>query len=160
MLNNRHVHRKKNPLDIHSHIELFIQWIKCRHRWLGGELDSLFTSSFFPSSSLQLFEKITFELILSCSKGFSRLFSSMGQNEKGESKIIYRLLLNRRRRKKNRELRSFFFKVDINNERYCFVFTYRLSVKYKKKKSRIFDKKKQFKLILSFFVFIIDHHSI
>ncbi len=77
----------------------------------------------------------------------------MGQNEKGESKIIYRLLLNRRRRKKNRELRSFFFKVDINNERYCFVFTYRLSVKYKKKKSRIFDKKKQFKLILSFFCF-------
>lgn len=35
--------RKKNTTEYsHSHTELFIQWIKCRHRWLDVELDSFF----------------------------------------------------------------------------------------------------------------------
>jgi len=37
--------REKKRLDTHT--ELFIQWIKCRHRWLDVDIDSLFTI-FFP----------------------------------------------------------------------------------------------------------------
>ncbi len=109
MLNNRHVQmiEKKTELDTHSHTELFVQWIKCRHRWLGIEIDSLFTK-FFLSFSLYLFEKITFVLILSCLKGFSRLFSSMGQKAKDKSKITYRIPLNRSERKKEKKWTSFF----------------------------------------------------
>ncbi len=33
---------RKKKLNTHSHTELFIQWIKCRHRWLDSELHSLF----------------------------------------------------------------------------------------------------------------------
>lgn len=126
--------REKKRLDTHT--ELFIQWIKCRHRWLDVDIDSLFTI-FFPSFSLNLFEKITFELILACSKGFIRLFSSKGQKEKDESKVTYRIQLNRRKRKKERKKKKVNFVLSFSRytgtktykERsILLVFTYQLSV--------------------------------
>lgn len=105
MLNHRHVHRltKKITWETHSHIELFIQRIKCRHRWSGGELlDSLYVQFFSLSLSfararcsfvhsfvrfLSSLEKITFELLCSRSQGFSPfIFASMGTTERKRPK--------------------------------------------------------------------------
>jgi hypothetical protein len=44
---------RKKRLDIHTHTGLFIQWIKCRHRWFGVE-NRLFIQVFFCLSFLLL----------------------------------------------------------------------------------------------------------